>query len=130
MAQIGDADRGDVTLLARDRDGHEPAAALLEARAGVALGALHRGLRERPVGRRRDGQELKCAHDFSLTPSGSKNGPTWTRMGTGLPSMTTSKALPSTASPTGMIARPITFPSSALRRTLVTRPEDLPPTTI
>ena len=41
MREVGDTDRG-VRLLARDRDGHEPAVALLEGGAEIALDALDR----------------------------------------------------------------------------------------
>src|SRR5689334_14049150 len=102
MAQIRDPYRGDVLLLPRDRDGHEPAAALLEPGAKIALRARHGGRRDRAFGRGRDRKELQHAHPLSRTPSGSKNGPRWTRISTGLPSTTTSNEAPSTASPTGM----------------------------
>ncbi len=64
-----------VLLLARDRDGDEPAATLLEGRAEVALRALDRRDGDRVdvavVGGGVDGEEVERAHDFTFSPAGS-----------------------------------------------------------
>ena len=106
--------------------------ALLEGGAEVALRALDRG-DARPGGRRRGRRRRRPRGSERLTTSpsrrpGRRTAPRCTVIGTARPFTWTSKRPPSTARSFGTIARPITLPSSALRRTLVTRPDDLPST--
>ena len=79
MREVGDPDGAEVLLLAGDRDGNEPAVALLERGAELALRALDRGLRDRmdaaAVGGRVDGEELEGAHDFDLLAVGIEERP-------------------------------------------------------
>ena len=73
MRQVGNTDSA-ALLLARDRDGNEPAVALLKGGAEVALGALDRRDGNRvdvaAIHRRIDREEGQ-AHDFTLSPAGS-----------------------------------------------------------
>ena len=73
MRDVGDAD-GRVVLLAGDRDRDEPAVALLERGAEIALRALDRRLRDRmesaAVGGGVDERNGE-AHDFTFSPAGS-----------------------------------------------------------
>ena len=74
MRHVGDPD-GDMGFLAGNRHRNEPAVALLEGGAEIALRALDRGLRDRmdaaAVGRRVDGEKGEAAHDFTFSPAGS-----------------------------------------------------------
>ena len=74
VRDVGDADGG-VVFLAGDRDRDEPAVALLERGAEVALRALDRRPRDRvdaaAVGGSVDGEEREAAHDFTFSPAGS-----------------------------------------------------------
>ena len=118
-----------VLLLAGDRDGHEPAVALLEGRAEVALRALDRRLRDRveaAVRRQpRRPRGTRGAHDFSFSPVGIVER---TEVHGHRRRLARSPARRSghrrRRARSGTIASPITLPSSALRRTLVTRPDE------
>ena len=99
------------------RRGRAGARSIAERRDRVEAPAVGRA----PV----DGEEGEAAQRLHLLAGGVeerlRDAPS---SASGLPLTWTSNAPPSTASSFGTIARPITLPSSALRRTLVTRPDD------